>query len=231
MFQQILFVNWKAARFGMIPFIMAAFALPLLSVRSLRFGVSLPESASLQGARLLTGISGWAHLYPALAFALGTVLALVVWNWDHRGEHVYALSLPVPRWKYVLLKMGAGATLLLVPVLALWIGSLLAVSITEIPDGLRGYPTAITFRFLLATLISFAVFFALAAGTMRTAVLLLIAWVLLLFLGETVVPFLGRVWGQAGLEDFHLLRWMLNAALSWPGPFEVMAGNWMLIDV
>ena len=215
----------------MIPFIMAAFALPLLSVQNLTFGVFFPESSTLRDAALLNGISAWAYLYPSLAFALGTVLALIVWNWDHRGDHVYALSLPLPRWRYVLLKMGAGATLLLIPVAALWIGSLLAVSITDIPEGMRGYPTAITFRFLLATLVSFALFFALAAGTMRTAVLLLIAWILLLLLGEAVVPFLGRVWGQTGLEDFRFLRWILNAALSWPGPFEVMAGNWMLIDV
>ena len=230
MFRQILFVNWKATRFGLLPFILAAFGLPLLSVQGIRLG-GVRESATMRGAELMYGVSDWTHLYPTLAFALGTVLALMVWNWDHRGEHVYALSLPLPRWKYVLLKMGAGGVLLLVPVAVLWLGSLIAVSITEIPEGLRAYPTAITFRFLLGALISFAVFFALAAGTMRTAVILLVAWVLLVFLGEVVPPALGRIWGLPSLEDFRFLRWALNAALSWPGPFEVLAGNWMRIDV
>ena len=33
------------------------------------------------------------------------------------------------------------------------------------------------------------------------------------------------------LRFFSLLEWTLEAVMSWPGPFEVYAGNWMLIDV
>jgi hypothetical protein len=235
MFRQILFVTWKATRFGMIPFIMAAFGLPLLSVQGVRHaaaaGVPLEDGRITTGAEVLEWVTEWSHLYPALALALGAVLALLVWNWDHRGTHVYPLSLPLPRWKYVLLKMGAGGVLLLIPVGVLWLGSLLAVSTVEIPDGLRAYPTAITFRFLLATLIAFAVFFALAAGTIRTAVILLIVWIALVFLGEGVPPILGGLLDMPRLSRFHFLDWILNTSMSWPGPFEVFAGNWLLIDV
>ena len=88
--------------------------------------------------------------------------------------------------------MGAGVVLLMAPVILLWVGSLLAVSMTDIPEGLRAYPTLISFRFLLATLISFAVFFALAAGTMRLAIILLCAWVGAVFLGEVLPRYHGR---------------------------------------
>ena len=231
MFGQFLFVNWKATRFGLIPFLMAAFGLPLLTVQRVRFLTSLQETSTRMEAELIHAVSTWSHLYPALAFALGTVFALMVWNGDHRGGHVYPLSLPLPRWKYVLYKMGAGALILLVPVFIFWVGCLLAVSVAEIPDGMRGYPTAITFRFLLTTVLFFSVFFAMAAGTMRTAIALLVAWILLLFLGETLPPLIGGQLGIPALEDFRFLRWFLPAAQRWPGPFEVLAGNWMLIDV
>ena len=231
MFQQILFLNWKATRFGLLPFILAAFGIPLLTVQGARIEGGIPESSTVLGVQLLAAVSAWTPLYPGLAFALGSVLALLVWNWDHRGDHVYPLSLPLERWRYVLYKMGAGGILLLIPVAVLWLGSLLAVSVTEIPEGLRAYPTAITFRFLLASLMAFAVIFAMAAGTMRTAVLLLVAWVVLLFLGDVAPPFLGELLNMPGLAEFRFLNWVLNAALAWPGPFEVFAGNWMLIDV
>lgn len=231
MFRQLLFVNWKATRFGLIPFVMAALGLPLLTVRTLRIQNALEGGSTIRGAALLEAASYFAPLYPALAFALGTVLALLVWNWDHRGDHVYPLSLPLERWRYVLLKMGAGGVLLLIPVAVLWLGSLLAVTAVEIPDGLRAFPTAITFRFFLASLIAFAVFFALAAGTMRTAVILLIVWVSAVFLGEVAPPFLGQFLDMPSLGSFRFLTWILDSAMSWPGPFEVFAGNWMLIDV
>jgi hypothetical protein len=231
MFREILFVNWKASRFGLLPIIMAAFGLPFLAVKGIRLGHLFPRSDLLRGTEILLSVSEWAQLFPALAFSLGAVLALMVWNWDHRGGHVYPLSLPLARWRYVLLKMGSGGVLLLIPVAALWLGSLLAVSLVEIPDGLRAYPTAIAFRFLLSTSICFAVFFAMAAGTMRTAVLLLVSWILLIFLGEFLPPLLGGVLGIPSLERFRFLEWFLSAAMSWPGPFEVLAGNWMLIDV
>ena len=231
MFKQILFLNWKASRFGLLPLLAAAFALPLLTVQGARIKGGIQEGASVRGSQLLESVSPWVVLYPVLALTVGTVLALLVWNWDHRTNHVYPLSLPLPRWRYVLLKMLGGGLILLLPVVVFWLGALLAVSLTDIPDGLRGYPSAITFRFFLASLLFFAVFFSLAAGTMRTAVWLLVAWILLVFLGEVIPPFLGEFLNLPQVARFRFLSWFLETASTWPGPFEVWAGNWMLIDV
>ena len=231
MFKQILFLNWKSVRFGMLPFLVAAFALPILAVQGVSLDSSLPESATIRATQLLYTLQFWTPVFPGFAFALGAVLALLIWNWDHRGEHVYALTLPLPRSRYVAMKMGAGALLLLVPVLVFWVGSLLATSFIEIPEGLRTYPNAIAFRFFLASLIAYAVFFALAAGTMRTAIILLTVWVGFLVIGQIVPPVLGEMFRFQALYEFSLLDWLLRSSLDWPGPFEVYSGNWMLIDV
>jgi hypothetical protein len=231
MFKQILFLNWMGTRRGLLPFLVAAFALPILAVQGITVDPAIPESATIRASQLLYTLQFWTPVFPAFAFAVGTVLALMVWNWDHRGEHVYALTLPMARSQYVAMKMGAGVLLLLLPVVLFWVSCLLATSLTEIPEGLRAYPNAIAFRFFLATLIAYAVFFALAAGTMRTAIILLTALVAILVLGELIPPFLGELIQFQALGEFSLLDWLLNASLEWPGPFEVYSGNWMLLDV
>ncbi len=231
MFRKILFLNWMGARFGLLPFLLAAFSLPILAVQGVVVDPSVPEGASLRASQLLHTLQLWTPVFPALAFALGTALALLVWNWDHRGEHVYALTLPLSRPRYVATKMGAGAILILLPVLLFWLGCLLATSFTDIPDGLRAYPSAIAFRFFLASLIAYSLFFALAAGTMRTAVILLTTLVAVLILGEIVPPFIGEFLHIRAVQDFSLMEWLIHSSTAWPGPFEVFTGNWMLIDV
>ena len=119
MYQPMLFIHWKQARLPLLPFVVAAFGLPLLSIQGLFtvFGESSYASAYSDLATLSLPI------YPALAFLTGVVLALTAWNWDHQLNHVYALSLPLARWEYAMLKMGAGLVLALIPAFALWIGA------------------------------------------------------------------------------------------------------------
>ena len=81
-------------------------------------------------------------------------------------KHVYALSLPLARWEYALLKFAAGVTLVLIPVVALLAGTLLGLAGLDVPDGLHAYPFAFTFRFMLAVLIAYAAAFAAAAFTL-----------------------------------------------------------------
>jgi hypothetical protein len=161
-------------------------------------------------------------LYPVLAAALGLLVAIATWAPDHRGRHVHALSLPLPRWRYVLLRFGAGVVLLAAPVVALLAGAVLATRLAAIPPGLEGYPVALTIRFALAVLVAYAVFFAISAGTTRTAGAIL-----------AVIGGLILVQVLASAADVHLdlLTPLQGVLLNWPGPLAIFTGRWMLIDV
>lgn len=230
MFQQLLFVHWKTVRFGLVPFILAAFGLPLLTVQGVNSISGDSAEAAVSAGRLFSQMLPWTPLFPLLASLVGVTVALSAWNSDHRGDHVYALTLPLPRWRYVGLKLGAGASLLLIPFFACWLGCLLATASIQIPEGLRAYPTAVSLRFLLSSLILFMVLFAMAAGTMRTALWVIGGFTALAVLGGTVPEFLANTM-LPSLEGWSFLDWFVKAALEWPGPFEVLTGSWMLVDV
>jgi len=211
----MLYIHWKQARLPLLPFVVAAFGLPLMSVQGL--GSPYGELSLASGFSELLGLS--LPLYPVLAFLTGAALALTAWNWDHQYNHVYALSLPLARWEYTLLKMGAGLVLALVPTFALWISAQIASSVIALPEGLRAYPNALTFRFFLATLLSYALVFAMAAGTVKTSV-----WALSGAAGAFVIGMV--VFGSLGVDDVAI-QYLWRAG----GPFEVFTGTWALIDV
>lgn len=224
MAMQILSMHWKAVRMGLIPFVVAAFALPLLSVQGLG-----ANDASVDAYRAVQLFELWLPLFPLLASALGATLALSAWNWDHQNDHVYALSLPVSRWEYALLKFGGGVVLAMIPVAAFLGGSLAATASVSLPTGLHAYPVELTLRFLFAALLVYAVFFALAAGTIKTAVIVLSALVAGPLLVDFAMGFLGAY--DASLAAFNATEWLLNSLVEAPGPFRVFTGSWMLIDV
>lgn len=223
---QILALHWKAVRLALVPFIVAAFSLPLVSVQGL--GPASP-SASVDAYRAVQATEIWLPLFPLLAAALGSTLALSAWNWDHQQGHVYALSLPVTRWEYALLKLGAGAVLALVPIAAFLIGSLVAAASVSLPTGLHAYPMELTLRFMFATLLVYSIFFALAAGTIRTAVIVLTLVVATPLLGGLVLEFLANL--NPELATFSPGSWFYSALVDGPGPFRVFTGSWRLIDV
>jgi hypothetical protein len=226
MVQPMLLVHWKQARLLLIPFIVAAFGLPLLAVQG--FG-GMGEAPSMEAYRFLASYQVWLPYFPMLAAAVGGVLALTSWNWDHQLGHVYALSLPVTRWEYAMLKMGAGAALVLVPVAALWIGAHLASASVTLPEGIRAYPNQLAFRFFAATMISYALFFAMAAGTIRTTVWIVSAVMALVVGGNLMVAVLEPF--VPALDDINVVQTMLGWLLRAGGPFAVFTGNWALIDV
>src|SRR2546430_12297719 len=165
MFRVMLYSQWKWTRLIVALGSIAAFALPLVSVQ----GAARADSSPLQAGELLQAVPSWGRLYPVRAAALGLVGAIATWAPDHRGRHVHAMSLPLPRWRYVLLRFGAGTTLLAAPVIAVSAGALLATWSATIPAGLQGYPVALAIRFALAVLVAYAVFFAVSAGPAPTA--------------------------------------------------------------
>ena len=103
MFRMILFTQWKWSRLTLLPLVVAAFALPLLSVQ----GAGNPQTTPWEARQLLNALQSWGVGYPVLATMIALFMAMTAWSADHRGRHVYALSLPIPRWHYALQRFGA----------------------------------------------------------------------------------------------------------------------------
>jgi hypothetical protein len=218
MFRVMLLSHWNWSKIFLTAAVVGAFALPVLSVQEA--GTQDPSRWGLW--ELLRSVQSWSVWYAALAAGLGLILGTSAWASDHRGGHVYALSLPIERWRYVLMRFSVGVVLLMVPVLALWIGALVASASIELPEGLRAYPTALAGRFCLASLIAYSVFFAISSGTARTA-----GYVLVVIGGLVAAQILLSTAGVHASPLIGLMHWLT----SWPGPFEVFTGRWMLIDV
>jgi hypothetical protein len=218
MFRVILYGQWKWSRLIVVVGTIAAFALPIISVQ----GATGGDASPLHAQDLLRAVQSWGTLYPVLAAALGLLVAIATWAADHRGRHVHALTLPVPRWRYVLLRFGAGMTLLAAPILAVLVGALLATASATIPSGLQGYPIALALRFAVAVLVAFAVFFAISAGTARTAGIIL---------GTMAALVLVQVLASLANIPLNLVDVLQLVVLNWPGPLAVFTGRWMLVDV
>ena len=218
MFKALLYSQWKWARIIIVLGTLAGFALPVLSLQ----GAARADRGALQAQDLLHAVQSWGTLYPLLAAALGLLVAITTWAADHRGRHVHALTLPLPRWRYVLLRFAAGMTLLATPIVAVLMGAVLAAVTATIPAGLQAYPIALALRFALAVLVAYAVFFAISAGTARTAGIILgaIATVVLVQLVASI----------ANLQ-LDLISTMQVVLLQGLGPLAVFTGRWMLVDV
>lgn len=227
MMMETLALQWRAARWALLPFVVVAFGFPLMALRTARGHVQ--EMPFAPAEAVLVSLQLWLIVFPMTAALLGVAVGLAAWAWDHGSRHVYALSLPLHRWEYALLKFGAGAVLLLIPVAALLAGLLLGLVGFELPDGLHAYPFAFTLRFLMAALVTYAIAFALASATMRTAVWVISAYVAFLIFGTMAVGFARDSLGMTELMTPYEL--MTHLLMRWPGPFHVLGGNWMPIDV
>lgn len=217
MFRAILATQWKWTRGILLITTCLSFALPLLSMRSA--GRALAER---NAGLLLAQVQSFGMFYAMVATLIGLLIAASAWTSDHAGRHVYALSLPIARWKYVAMRFSAGATTLAAPVIALMIGGVIAIASVELPAGLHAHPVALALRFALGLLLAYAIFFAIASGTKRTAGILLgVLAGLILFeiIGETI-----------GIRA-SLFMWLIETVIGAPGPFGVFNSRWMLIDV
>jgi hypothetical protein len=212
----MLLAQWKWSRLLVITGTVAAFTIPILSMQAA--GGRDPATAK----ELLASLERWSVPYRLLAMGLGLFIAVAAWSADHRGRHIYALVLPLPRWRYVLLKFAAGCVLLAPAIFALALSGLLATVTATLPSGLHGYPFALALRFALATLLAYAVFFAISSGTARTAAAILITFATL---------FGVQVLGVATDLNLPVIDWLIQGFLAWQGPLALFGGRWMLIDV
>jgi hypothetical protein len=228
MLREMINLHWKAGRWAVLLLVPACFGLPLLVTRFAAQSARGLEPSFIASS-MIYGSQVWAPLFPLIAGLTGVAMALTAWTWDHRGNHIYALALPLPRWEYALLKFVAGAALLALPVLALYAGALIGSALLNPPEGLRTYPIALGARFLLAATIAYAMTFALAAGTVKTTMRIMIGLVLFLLVGSLAGEFVQSVFGlDQAFSPFRLFDAVL---VRWPGPFHVYGGSWMLIDV
>lgn len=218
MFRAILFTQWKWSRLPVALLTAAAFLVPLLAVQ----GARLPTGEPTQPGELLEYVRAVGVFFPILAGLSGLLVGVSAWAADHRERHVYALSLPLARWHFALLRLGAGLVLLLGPVLAVWIGSQIAATVTLIPQGLASYPYLITLRFILCSLVAYSCFFAISAGTSRTAAIIL---------GSLLAVVAIQMMLEAVGVDLNILGWLVDRLFVWPGPLDIFTGRWMLIDV
>jgi ABC-type transport system involved in multi-copper enzyme maturation permease subunit len=215
MLKAMIRIQWKACWHLVLALAVAAFALPLVSVRlGWKGAANLPF--------YLTQLQLWGLLYPTLALITAIVLAVAAWASDRRGHHTYAMLLPIPRRRYVLLRYLTGLVMMIPIVLALWLGAILATTTLELPPGIRVFPHAIALKFTLSLLVLFGFAFAAAAASGRTLGyglrllgLFLAVHVALLML----TPRTNLIWSLVGILT------------SWPGPLAPLGGRWMLIDV
>lgn len=218
MFGQILYTQVKWTRASVAVLAVVAFAMPAGLWRAARQGYYTNYTA-------MEVMSGFSSLGPALgvlAFFCGFMMVAQPWAVDGAARHVYPLSLPIPWKRYVAMRFGAGALLLLVPTITLWLGCLLVLSLVTLPDTLQAYPTTLAFRFLLGTLVSYAGIFAVQYLSGRKAAHLLLG----VLVATSAAAFLAEVTGNG-----RLLPLTMNYLFDWPGPFAVFGAEWMLIDV
>jgi hypothetical protein len=217
MFAAILRTQWKWTRGASLVCFVLGFAIPLLSLLALEVG-RLEFSPTV----IVRNMQTFGLFYALLSGAAGLASAMFAWGHDHRGRHVYALSLPIPRARYTGMRFTAGALFLLLPVAGVLIGCLVGIAAVRIPPGLHAYPGALTIRFLLACFVSYALFFAILASSTKAAGYVLgtiVTIVVLLF-------FLGSL--DMGTDAVKAIAQMLFGDR---GLLSVFTGRWMLIDV
>ena len=214
MFAAVTKTQWKWTRAVVTLTTLIGFAIPLGSLETAR-NAYIPSDFIIR-------MQTWGAGYALLAAGTGLLVALAAWSHDHRGRHVYALSLPVSRARYALLRFGAGAIFLIPPVIAVLISASMVSMSSAIPSGLHAYPVALTLRFAFAAGVAYAVFFAISSATPKAAGMVLGA-IAALFLAQFLV---GLVSSRA-----DVLGTVSNWVFVEPGVLSVFAGRWMLIDV
>jgi hypothetical protein len=213
----VLAVQWQRARVLVILLSLAVFILPVFIVGQ-RY-IEGPDFLRIKA--LVDAAQSAGKLFPVLALGLGLALGVMAWADDQRAGHVYALTLPQSRERYVLMRYAAAGVLLLIPIASLLGGAIIASNAVDLPEGVRAYPLQLTARFSLAAFTCYSVFFALSIATRRAARIIAFALVLVI-VGELVTTMF--------IENFSLVNTILHGATLWPSPFALLTGRWALFD-
>ncbi len=218
MYRQLLYVQWRWSRDLLAFFTVVGFAIPLLL-----FWFALPYFGTPSATDLVAGGQLVGQFCLGLALLTGAVVAAQGYGLDDRVGHVYALSLPVTRLRFLTLRALAAFALLALPAAAIWIGGALTAGQVDVPPSIRAYPGALALRALLAAWLAHSCMFALrySAGRRAKVVFFVLLVALLLAAASSVVlPASRELFTRAG-----------NFLVSHPGPFGVFFGRWTLFDV
>lgn len=218
MFGQVLYTQVKWSRTAVAILSVVTFALPAFFWRMMHNGFFQTFSA----LEVMSGFEAFGAMLVGLSVFSGLLLVAQPWAVDSAARHVYPLSLPLPWRRYVAMRFGAGAMLLAIPAVALWLGCLLVLAIIEIPATLQGYPGTLALRYLLGSLLAYSAVFALQYLSGRRAAHIVLA----ILVGAVVVTLAAEFSGNT-----QLLVSVLNRLIHWPGPLAVYGDSWMLIDV
>lgn len=217
MFRVVVLSQWRESRLAVGFLAVMALAVPMLSTWG-----NWSDAGPAAYLHLTGSVWRWGVAYPLLALVTALILGLGVWRPDNRMGHVYALTLPVARSRYLLLRYAAGLLLIAAVAAVLWIAAMASTTRLALPSALQAYPGALTLRFLLAAAVAYTLFFSLGAMTPRLGRIL-------------VAAFLALVIVTAVADLLHLGWWplpsVLRALFSPYGPLGAFQGRWMLIDV
>lgn len=192
-----------------------AAAMPVLSVRML-----LGKGIAADSMLVLSGAADMAGWFPLLAGLVGMTVGVSAWQSDQEGGHVYALSLPIPRWHYALVRLAA-AFLLLGPALAAFtLSATVVAAAIELPPGLHSYPLPLVVRFCASTIIAFSFFFAIASGDKKSS-----AWGFIVLLSVIIMDVAYQTSSGLGYSP------LFNLLLGTNSPASFFLGQWSLVDV
>lgn len=218
MFAQALVTQWKWMRALIIGLAVIGLLVPLVGLgRGHGFNF-----ASDDVRELLRHVESVGWFIGILAAFTGSFVAINTWTNDHAGQFIYAMSLPVPRWHYVLLRYGAGAALLVPVTIAVGIGVTLTLSLSTLPPSVQSYGSLLVVRFFLASLLVYTITFALSSPAPRIAAFVGLALFALVLVGMSL-----EIAGQSSsmVDRFFAGLFSVN------GPFGIFFGRWVIIDV
>lgn len=218
MLREMIRFQWTRVRITTALVAMVFLTLPLVMIRAM----GGPGTSGAQVVWWLSAAETIGRILPIGALFVGLFLGVAAWMDDARGNHVYALSLPLSRPRYVLYRFVAGGLPMLVPAAALLIGCLAAAAAVTVPAGIQAYPVAVAARMLLGSLTCYAIFFSIAAMTRKA-----VQYTFAVIAGALIVQLVMAI---AGIER-NLIGDIVTLLTEAPGPLAILTGRWALFDV
>jgi hypothetical protein len=219
MFPEMLRMQWQWLRMPLLVLALCAVVVPVLAMSSMgNGGISLSIGDLISRGEVVGGVIA------LLAVVIGLVAGHVLWTADDRVGHVYALSMPISRHRFIWWRAAGGLLILVVPAFAVWVGALAATAMLDLPSTLHAYTGWFALRSYAAMALTFAAFFLFRFGLSRrartVAVAVALAWMSGWFIETEVVE----------RRDGPISR-VSRTLLAPASPLTIVFSRWPLVDV